>query len=74
MTHLFRRYPGAVRAAAEVGVACAFDLRLVAAQLPPYPVGAGHTEESWLRHLTPRAGGTDHRSKPGRRTRSWSTS
>ncbi len=34
----FRRYPGAVEAAAELGRACAFDLRLIAPGLPPFPV------------------------------------
>ncbi len=33
----FVRYPGVLDAAAELGRACAFDLRLVAPRLPPYP-------------------------------------
>ena len=33
----FARYPGAVQRAAELGLACAFDLRLVAPKLPPSP-------------------------------------
>ena len=37
-----------VRLAAE----CAFTLDLVAPELPPAEVPAGHTEASWLRHLT----------------------
>jgi error-prone DNA polymerase len=48
----FARYPGAVERAAELGLACAFDLRLVAPRLPPFPVPAGHSEMSWLRQLT----------------------
>ncbi len=48
----FARYPGVVEAAAELGRACAFDLRLVAPRLPPFPVPEGHSEMSWLRHLT----------------------
>src|SRR5205085_9620734 len=48
----FARYPGAVERAAELGAACAFDLALVAPNLPDYPVPRGHTEMTWLRHLT----------------------
>ncbi len=47
-----RRHPQAVRAAARIGAECAFDLHLVAPNLPPYPVPEGHTEASWLRELT----------------------
>jgi error-prone DNA polymerase len=48
----FARYPGVVEAAADLGRACAFDLRLVAPKLPPFPTPSGHSEMSWLRHLT----------------------
>ena len=48
----FARYPGVVERAAELGRECAFDLALVAPNLPPWPVPDGHTEMSWLRHLT----------------------
>src|SRR5207237_6143586 len=47
----FARFPGVVERAAELGRACAFDLRLVAPNLPDYPVPPGHTEMTWLRHL-----------------------
>ena len=50
----FARYPGAVERAAEIGKTCAFDLKLVAPNLPDYPVPPGHTEMSWLRELTKR--------------------
>ena len=33
----FARYPGVVEAAAEIGRAAAFDLSLVAPNLPPFP-------------------------------------
>ena len=46
------RHPQAVVTAAELGDECAFDLHLVAPQLPPYPVPPGHTEATWLRELT----------------------
>ncbi|MFE0593895.1 error-prone DNA polymerase [Micromonospora echinospora] len=52
MAARFAAYPGAVARAAEFGRELAFDLQLVAPQLPAYPVPAGHTEMSWLRHLT----------------------
>ncbi|NBH02800.1 error-prone DNA polymerase, partial [Amycolatopsis sp. SID8362] len=53
-----RRYPGAVGRAAVLGVEVAFDLRLVAPDLPPFPVPPGHDEMSYLRELT-RAGAAD---------------
>jgi error-prone DNA polymerase len=48
------RYPGTVARAAGFGRACAFSLHLVAPDLPPFDVPAGHTEMSWLRELTHR--------------------
>jgi error-prone DNA polymerase len=48
----FARWPGAVQRAAELGLACAFDLALVAPRLPKWDVPTGHTEATWLRHLT----------------------
>ncbi len=54
MLHRHRRHPQAVANAAALGQECAFDLQLVAPQLPPYPVPAGHTEASWLRELVRR--------------------
>ncbi len=50
--HRFARWPGAVAQAATLGRQLAFDLRLVAPRLPDCPVAPGHTEMSWLRHLT----------------------
>jgi error-prone DNA polymerase len=49
-----RRHPGAVGMAALLAAECAFDLALIAPNLPPYPVPAGHTEASWLRELVRR--------------------
>ncbi|MGQ0617882.1 MAG: error-prone DNA polymerase [Acidimicrobiia bacterium] len=46
-----RRYPGVVERAAELGRACAFDLRLVAPALPPYPCPDGLDEMGFLRRL-----------------------
>ncbi len=48
----FADYPGAVAHAARLGQECAFDLGLIAPELPPFDVPAGHTEATWLRHLT----------------------
>ncbi|HEX4163301.1 MAG TPA: PHP domain-containing protein, partial [Acidimicrobiales bacterium] len=47
----FARWPGVVERAAELGRACAFDLRLVAPRLPDFPVPDGMTEQGYLRHL-----------------------
>jgi error-prone DNA polymerase len=52
----FARYPGAVELAAELGRACAFDLKLVAPRLPDFPVPAGETEMSYLRSLVEERG------------------
>jgi len=59
MAEMFWRYPQAVRNTVELGNECAFDLSLVAPDLPPYPVPAGHTEATWLRALVEQ-GGTEH--------------
>jgi error-prone DNA polymerase len=52
----FSRYPGVVERAAALGSECAFDLSLVAPNLPPWPVPFGHTEMSWLRELVEEGG------------------
>ncbi|WP_188037575.1 error-prone DNA polymerase, partial [Actinotalea sp. JY-7885] len=59
-----RRHPQAVRTAAELAAQCAFDLALVAPNLPPYPVPPGHTEATWLRELV-RRGALDRYGPPG---------
>jgi len=48
----FARYPGAVAGSAALGRECAFDLQLVAPNLPPFPCPPGHDEMSYLRELT----------------------
>ncbi len=48
----FARYPGVVERAAALGRECAFDLRLIAPNLPPFPVPQGQTEATFLRKLT----------------------
>ncbi|WP_297083926.1 error-prone DNA polymerase [uncultured Demequina sp.] len=54
MMRRHRRHPQAVSTAARLAAECAFDLDLVAPNLPPYPVPDGHTEASWLRELVRR--------------------
>jgi error-prone DNA polymerase len=46
------RYPGAVARAAALGRELAFELRLVAPELPPFEDGSGRSEAELLRELT----------------------
>lgn len=48
----FSRYPGVVERAAEIGRAAAFDLSLVAPNLPPFPCPPGMSEMQYLRQVT----------------------
>ncbi|HEY3845124.1 MAG TPA: error-prone DNA polymerase [Acidimicrobiales bacterium] len=50
----FARWPGAVERAGELGLACAFDLRLVAPRLPDFPTPEGLDEQGYLRALVTR--------------------
>jgi error-prone DNA polymerase len=53
MARQFRRYPGAVERAADLGVSLAFDLDLLAPELPDYPMpGSFTTENEYLAHLS----------------------
>ena len=52
MAQRFARWPGAVDAAARLGKEITFPLKLIAPDLPPFPVPAGHTEMTYLRQLT----------------------
>lgn len=52
MSMRMERYPGALSRAVDLAMNCAFDLGLVAPRLPDCDVPAGHTDSSWLRHLT----------------------
>ena len=51
MAELLRRYPGVRERTVSVAAECAFDFRVVAPNLPDFPVPAGHTEATWLRAL-----------------------
>ncbi len=57
----FARWPGVVQRAAELGLDCAFDLRLVAPDLPPFPCPPGHDEMSYLRLLVDRGAARPNR-------------
>ncbi len=53
MYRRFARYPGAVERAGDLGQSLAFDLQLVAPQLPDFPMpGHFRDEMAYLRHLT----------------------
>jgi error-prone DNA polymerase len=52
MAARFAAFPGAVTRTAKVADECAFDLQLVAPNLPDFPRPAGHTDMSWLQELT----------------------
>ncbi|MFT3714630.1 MAG: error-prone DNA polymerase [Gordonia sp. (in: high G+C Gram-positive bacteria)] len=52
MVRLLPAHRDAVENAAGIAADCAFSLELIAPNLPPFDVPDGHTEASWLRHLT----------------------
>jgi error-prone DNA polymerase len=53
MAERFGAYPAAVARTGRLAAELAFDLRLVGPRLPDYDIPEpGHTEMSWLRHLT----------------------
>ncbi|MDQ1731585.1 MAG: error-prone polymerase [Pseudonocardiales bacterium] len=51
MADRFWRYPTAVANAARLGTELAFPLKLIAPNLPPFPVPEGYDEMSYLREL-----------------------
>ncbi len=68
----FARYPGVVERAAELGLACAFDLALVAPDLPPFPCPDGLDEMGLLRALTEQGATERYGSRGQERTpRAW---
>ncbi len=70
MSRVFTHMPEVVTAAAELGEQCAFGLQLIAPQLPPFDVPAGHTEDSWLRELV-MAGAADRYGRRADATRAY---
>jgi len=63
----FARYPGVVERAAELGRGCAFDLSLVAPNLPPFPCPDGLDEMGLLRMLTEQGASTRYGSRHAER-------
>ena len=72
MAARFARWPGVVERAASLGDQLAFPLRLIAPQLPPFPVPPGHTEMTYLAELA-RAGAVERYGdrKPEERERAF---
>lgn len=67
--HRFARYPGAVEMAVEIARAAAFDLALVAPNLPPFPCedgpnGTPLTEMAMLRRVVDRGAGVRYGERP----------
>jgi error-prone DNA polymerase len=75
----FERFPGVVERAAEIGRAAAFDLALVAPNLPPFPCPPGASEMEHLRHITEEGAIRRYGTRPARhedlslRARAWAT-
>lgn len=63
MARLLAAHPEAIANAVDLADDCAFELGLIAPQLPPFDVPAGHTEATWLRELT-RAGAHERYGPP----------
>jgi error-prone DNA polymerase len=70
MAARFERYPGAVQRAALLGQQCAFDLELMAPDLPPFEVPAGETEATYLRKLV-KEGAEEHYATTGWRDQAY---
>ena len=66
MAQRFARWPGAVDAAAQLGKEITFPLKLIAPDLPPFPVPEGHTEMTYLRQLTYEGAAERFHGKPHR--------
>ncbi|UYG16347.1 error-prone DNA polymerase [Brachybacterium huguangmaarense] len=64
MLALTSRYPQAVANAARIGEDCSLDLKLLAPDLPPFPVPAGHDEASWLVELVEKQGKERYGPRP----------
>ncbi|KJY26466.1 hypothetical protein, partial [Streptomyces sp. NRRL S-495] len=45
-------WPGVQQNTVDLARACTFDFRTLTPEMPGYPVPDGHTEATWLRHLT----------------------
>ena len=63
----FARWPGVVERAADLGRECAFDLQLLAPDLPPYPCPDGLDEMDYLRRLVAEGGARRYGSRTAER-------
>ncbi|WP_225731288.1 MULTISPECIES: error-prone DNA polymerase [unclassified Nocardia] len=70
MARLFAACPRAVANAVTLAEECAFDLKLIAPELPPFEVPDGHDERSWLRALTMK-GAADRYGPPERNPKAY---
>ncbi|KXP00806.1 error-prone DNA polymerase [Tsukamurella pseudospumae] len=70
MALLLPEHPGAIAGAAELGAECAFEIALIAPNLPPFDVPSGHTEATWLRELT-RRGALERYGPPERNPKAY---
>jgi error-prone DNA polymerase len=64
MAARFARWPGAVENSVRLATEIAFPLKLIAPDLPPFPVPPGHDEMSYLRDLTYRGAAKRFGGKP----------
>jgi error-prone DNA polymerase len=69
----FARYPGVVERAAEIGRAAAFDLALVAPNLPPFPCPDGLSEMQYLRRVAEEGGRHRYGERGSGNARAWET-
>ncbi len=68
----FARWPGVVDRAGEIGRAAAFDLRLVAPNLPRFPTPNGASEQAYLEELVARGAAQRYGSRESERvTGAW---
>ena len=67
MAERFARWPDAITQATRLGKEIGFSLHLIAPDLPPFPVPAGHDEMSYLRELVHRLAPQRFAGKPHER-------
>ncbi|RDI64392.1 error-prone DNA polymerase [Nocardia pseudobrasiliensis] len=70
MARLFAMCPRAVTNAATLARECAFDLKLIAPELPPFEIPDNHNEDSWLRELAYK-GAADRYGSPERNPKAY---
>lgn len=70
MLDLHHRHPEAVVNAADLAQQFSFDFNILEPGLPHYDVPEGHTEATWLRHLT-YLGAKRHYGSQGKQPKAW---